>query len=100
MTDAQKHTSLETDPVGALYSPSKRQKLETGSFNVELEQARPEALSANPTMGADCAHELSIASHEEYTKDTTYGITEFVSTNLLGFSGILKKRYAFSDCCR
>lgn len=91
---------METAPVGTLQSPYKRQKLETPSFNVELEHALPEAPSANPTMGADCAREHSIVSSEDHAKETTYGITEFVSTNLLGFSGILKKRYAFSDCCR
>ena len=91
---------METDPVGTHHSPYKRQKLETPSLNEELEHALPEAPSANPTMGTDCAHEHSIAFNGEREKETTYGITEFVSTNLLGFSGILKKRYAFSDCCR
>ena len=100
MTDARKHTSMEIDPVATLQSPSKRPKLDTPSLNVEMEHALPEAPSANPTMGADFAHEHSIVSSEEHVKETTYGITEFVSTNLLGFSGILKKRYAFSDCCR
>ncbi len=90
---------METDPDGTLHSPYKRQKLDMALSNVELKHALPEAPSTNPTMGADCAHEHSIVSNEEHAKEAAYGITEFVSTDLLGFSGILKKRYAFSDCC-
>ena len=100
MTDPRKHTSMEIDPGGTLHSPYKKQKLEMSSFNDEMESALPQAPSANPTIGSDCADEHSIVSNGERAKETTYGITEFVSTNLLGFSGILKKRYALSDCCR
>ena len=89
---------METDPVGTLHSPYKRQKLETPSFNDEMEL--PQAPSSNPTMGSDRAVERPIVSNGERAKETTYGITEFVSTELLGFSGIVKKRYALSDCCR
>ena len=89
---------METDPVGTPQSPYKRQKLETASFNDEMEL--PQAPSAKPTMGSDRAVEHPIISDGERAKEIGYGITEFVSTELLGFSGIVKKRYALSDCCR
>ena len=49
-----------------------------------------DALQAQPhnTSAAD-------ARDESYSKEATYGITEFVSPDLLGFSGILKKRYVY-----
>ena len=100
MADTKKHIAMEPDPVGILHSPYKRQKLETPFSNVESKHALPEAPSANPTMEADLAHESSAVSRDERAKEAMYGITEFVSTNLLGFSSILKKRYAFADCCR
>ena len=100
MTDVRKHTSMETDPDDVLHSPSKRQKLDMALSNVELEHALPEAPNTNSTMRADCAHEHSIVSSEGPATEAAYGITEFVSTELLGFSGILKKRYALSDYCR
>ena len=34
------------------------------------------------------------ALEEGYSKEAACGITEFVSPDLLGFSGVLKKRYA------
>ena len=100
MTDPRKHTSMEIDPAGTLHSPYKRQKLETPSFDDEMEHELPQAPSVKPTIGAEFADEHWKASNVERAKETACGITEFVSTNLLGFSGILKKRYAFSDCCR
>ena len=36
------------------------------------------------------------ALDDRYSKETACGITEFVSPDLLGFSGILKKRFVFS----
>ena len=100
MTDPRKHTSMEIDPTGTLHTPYKRQKLETPSFDDDMEHELPQAPSAKPTIGAESADEHRKASNVERAKETACGITEFVSTNLLGFSGILKKRYAFSDYCR
>lgn len=37
-------------------------------------------------------------SDDRYSKEAACGITEFVSPDLLGFSGMLKKRYASSTC--
>ena len=37
---------------------------------------------------------------EQVIKEIKYGITEFVSPDLLGFSGVLKKRYAHLDWIR
>ena len=99
MADTKKHTAMEADPVGVLPFPYKRQKLETPLSDVESNHALPESSSTNSTMGANPAHEHSVIPIDERTKEARYGITEFVSTNLLGFSSILKKRYAFSDCC-
>ena len=87
MADTKKHIAMESDLVGILYPSNKRQKLEGSLSDVESKQALPEA----PFTDRD---------EPELPKETMYGITEFVSINLLGFSGILKQRYAFSDCCR
>ena len=100
MADVKKYTAMEVDPIGILQVPYKRQKLETPLSDAESKHALPEVPSTHPTVEADLAHERSVVSSDERAKETIYGITEFVSTNLLGFSGILKKRYAFSDCCR
>ncbi|CAF9938405.1 hypothetical protein IMSHALPRED_000788 [Imshaugia aleurites] len=40
--------------------------------------------------------DVADGSDNDYNKEIACGITEFVSPDLLGFSGILKKRYAFS----
>lgn len=87
MADTKRHIAMESDSVDILHPSYKRQKLEATLSDVESKQALPEA----PIINTDGL---------ERTKETMYGITEFVSTNLLGFSGILKQRYAFSDCCR
>ena len=100
MADIKEHTAMEVDPIGILHFPYKRQKLETPLSAVESKHALPEASSTNSTMEADVAHEYSVIPSDEREKETMYGITEFVSTKLLGFSSILKKRYALSDCCR
>ena len=100
MADTKKHTAMEADPVGIPNFPYKRQKLETPSSDVESKHALPEAPNTNPSMEAELAHEHSVVSSDERAKETMYGITEFVSTKLLGFSSVLKKRYGFSDCCR
>ena len=91
---------MEADPVGSLQFPHKRQKLESSLYDVESKHALAEAPSTDPIMEADLAHEPSVVSSDERAKEAMYGITEFVSTDLLGFCSILKKRYAFSDCCR
>ena len=100
MADIKKHTAMEADPVNILQFPYKRQKLEPPLSDVQSKHALPEVPSTNPTMEADLAHEHSVVFSDERAKETINGITEFVSTNQLGFSSILKKRYAFSDCCR
>lgn len=100
MADTKKHTAMEPEPVGTLHFPYKRQKLETPLYDVESKHALPEAPTTNLTMEADLAHEPSVVSSDQRVKETMYGITEFVSADLLGFCSILKKRYAISDCCR
>ena len=99
MADTKKHTAMEADPVGILQFPYKRQKLETPLSDVESKHVLPEASSTNPTMKTHPVHEHSVIPSDEHAKEIMYGITEFVSTDLLGFSSILKQRYALSVYC-
>ena len=73
-------------------SPRKKQKLEMPSLDNEVEYATIQSPDANQSIGAHFVDE-----HSERAKEVACGITEFVSTDLLGFTGILKKRYAFSE---
>lgn len=41
---------------------------------------------------------LAKNADDRYSKEAACGITEFVSPDLLGFSGMLKKRYTYSTC--
>lgn len=75
-------------------SPSKRQKLEMASSSVTMDHTLAGAPNAKHSNGVDIVCDYSKSSGEEHAREGACGITEFVSTDLLGFSGILKKRYA------
>ena len=56
-----------------------------------------EILNAQPTSATV---DVADAPDEGSSKEAACGITEFVSPDLLGFSGVLKKRYACFGCYR
>ena len=51
--------------------------------------------AGNASEAQSTTTDVADTLEDRYTKEATCGITEFVSPDLLGFSGILKKRYAF-----
>ena len=59
-------------------------------------EARGDLLSKQSTGTSEEQSAPADATDNPYSKEAACGITEFVSPDLLGFSGILKKRYAFS----
>lgn len=95
-------------------SPRKKLKVEEPSFEgnfVDTVMLSPESPSVNPHHGHQEApndlpsKQIPIAPEaqlamtdtidnidDRYNKEAACGITEFVSPDLLGFSGILKKR--------
>ena len=103
-------------------SPRKKPKLQESSFSPKMADTVVEAptfLEVNPqdqinatvegqltkpntfgTTELPGAESTSATVHvpdaldEGYSKEAACGITEFVSPDLLGFSGVLKKRYA------
>lgn len=50
---------------------------------------------AVPIMGSAAAYDHLQFLNDQQAKEAASGITEFVSPDLLGFTGILKKRYAY-----
>ena len=107
-------------------SPRKKPKLEEPSFSPKMADTvdkAPTSPKVNPhdqitttvqdqltklnTLGAtellnaqstSATVDVADALDDGYSKEAACGITEFVSPHLLGFSGVLKKRYAYFDC--
>lgn len=70
-------------------SPRKRQKVD----NVQTED--------NDTVVAEVpAVESSSSSNAQATREVDVGITEFVSADIPGFEGVLKKRFVRVFICR
>lgn len=72
-------------------------KMEDSHYHSE---AQGELLSEKITSASEAQSarlDVSEAQDELHSKEVACGITEFVSPDLLGFQGILKKRYAFCD---
>ena len=68
---------------------------------VDDQLIKPNTLGAAelPTAESTSAMvDVADAPDDRYSKEAACGITEFVSPDLLGFSGILKKRYAYFAC--
>ena len=65
--------------------------------NVDNQLTKPNTLSAagfSSTESTSAIVDVADAPDDRYSKEAACGITEFVSPDLLGFSGVLKKRYA------
>ncbi|KAA6412201.1 MAG: pseudouridine synthase Pus7 [Lasallia pustulata] len=72
-------------------SPRKRQKTMDGRSNQSDQGATvPAAMASEPPSAAALPQS---SRNEQLSKEAEVGITEFVSPDLPGFSGILKKRY-------
>lgn len=82
-----------SDAGDLLESPRKRQKLSANSVP-QLDGAMDEALPPDADSAiTKPANDPSVAEMEAQ-KERDVGITEYVSPDAMGFSGILKKRLA------
>ena len=70
-------------------SPRKRQKLTDDRSDQSVQTATVPAMASEPMPDAGVAQSCH---DEQLSKEAEVGITEFVSPDLPGFSGILKKR--------
>ena len=70
---------------------------------VDHQLTKPNTLSAAGFPSAESTSaivDVADTPDDRFSKEAACGITEFVSPDLLGFSGILKKRYACLGCYR
>lgn len=95
MDSVQKHPRSESDISDFPTSPSKKPKLEMASATITMDRAMDKPPRAVSSIGSAAAHEHSHVLNEQQAREAASGITEFVSPDLLGFTGVLKKRYAF-----
>ena len=71
------------------------------STTVQDQLTKPNTLGVSELLSAQSTSttvDVADALDDRYDKETACGITEFVSPELLGFSGVLKKRYACFGC--
>jgi len=102
MTTKRIHTHADMDDTDPPATPTKKPKLEqtSTSTDVAMEDAQAELHTSADTQSAVPANHpqggmLEAAQPiDQLNKEAACGITEFVSPDLLGFTGILKKRYA------
>ena len=99
-------------------SPRKKPKFDPSTHNAHISDAGTEASLMMPPpaipevikdpfrntiqasqdqLMTDASHDQPNTSDNQFSKEAACGITEFVSPDLLGFTGILKKRYAFTE---
>ena len=68
---------------------------------VQDQLTKPTTFGVSELLSAQSASatvDVADAPDDRYDKEAACGITEFVSPELLGFSGVLKKRYACFGC--
>lgn len=72
-------------------SPRKRIKLDQDIPHLQPASAQPVNMEVRP---------ISLNMFAESDREIAFGITEFVSPSSVGFSGIVKKRSAFTSSYR
>lgn len=78
------------DDVDLQASPRKKLKAE----HISMDGTMDDAMVIDETANIEPApYDQQAVSREHLRKEAECGITEFVSPQLLGFTGILKKRY-------
>lgn len=73
--------------------PQKKLKANHSTMDGTIDDAMETTVTANIEPIADLPGNQQDASYEQLRKEAECGITEFVSPELPGFTGILKKRY-------
>lgn len=81
------------DEVDIQPPPQKKLKAIHSTMDGTVDDAMDIMVAANVEPIADLPGNQQDASHEQLRKEVECGITEFVSPELPGFTGILKKRY-------
>lgn len=84
------HDLLDASPISLMPRPDSGLP-PNAKRESTLEQVMP---LLNPSHGQ------MEASYDNMTKEAECGITEFVSPDLFGFTGVLKKRYVAAWCYR
>ena len=98
MDTVQKHPRADMGLGDLPTTPYKKLKLQKPSRTMPMQCAMKQPPKAGQGMGARAACDLS-QSNEHQAKEATCGITEFVTRDLLGFAGTVKKRYTISRYC-
>lgn len=85
------------DELGILAPPHKKLKAYHSTMDAAVDDAMDYTAAAIVKSIADVPSNQQDSSHEQLRKEAECGITEFVSPELRGFTGILKKRYYTSE---
>ena len=91
---AQLSTSIA--PIAVSPSAMSEHKAENSHRHVEAQLNSQSKKAVDASKAQSGFSNVLGALDDRYSKESACGITEFVSPDLLGFSGILKKRFVFS----
>lgn len=89
-----KRVKTDHDPHNNSPTSSIMLRPESTSSADPMDESIPDAVM--PLLNQ--SHSQANASYDSLSKEAECGITEFVSPDLFGFTGILKKRYAAARC--
>lgn len=109
MTSKREHPHADMEDSDPPSTPSKKLKLEKASISTDIAMKDTSAespsvvrskegdiIATDPIKCLPKDMNETSQSVDQTKKEEACGITEFVSPNLQGFTGYLKKRYAFS----
>lgn len=100
LSSIEPDSQVQADTIHNTMETSVPTAVSTGTNpNAPQKIASKATSSTAPSTMADAPNSQDGALEDQVSKEATYGITEFVSPDLLGFTGILKKRYALSIYC-
>lgn len=85
------------DEIDVQRPPQKKLKANHSTMDGTVDDAMDTTVAAHVEPVADLPSNQQDLSHEQLRKEAECGITEFVSPELPGFTGILKKRYYASE---
>lgn len=91
------NTHITMDEIDIQPPPQKKLKANHSTMDGTVDDAMDTTVAAHVEPTADLPSNQQDSSHEQLRKETECGITEFVSPELPGFTGILKKRYYASE---
>ena len=97
VSDRGSNTQVNTDSVMAVDSQNITAVSEGSAKNANINHSHKLSGPAPAVshLDATSANDLQYVTKDQFHKENVCGITEFVSPDLLGFTGLLKKRYAW-----